>query len=82
MDGLGDTQGDMPFDDSKYYATATRGDVAGVALKVSIALVAVHEAMLDIKNDRDPSDQISIIQRAIIDLDKTFDSLTGWIPPS
>ena len=73
----------MPFDDKKFYALATKGDLAGVAIKTSRALSRIYIALYQVKTGQDVEgksfddtlEQISEIAR---ELDQVFDDLTGW----
>ncbi|WP_148640060.1 hypothetical protein [Aureimonas sp. AU20] len=69
----------MPFDDEKYDGTATRGDVAYVALVAASGLLAIQRALASIAMDGKPSvEAIEKIGKASEDLNKAFETLTGW----
>lgn len=72
----------MPFDNEKYYATATRAEVARVALQSSISGMHIRIALQKIseRTGVDISEEIEAIREAVDRLDGYFDSLTGYTP--
>jgi hypothetical protein len=70
----------VPVDQSLYLSPATRGDVAGVAINVSIALDQIRIALLslqagDQKNNKKSLDRL---QELADRLEQQFDELTGY----
>lgn len=70
----------MPFDSNKVNSPASKGDVAGIAIKTSIALSVVARALEELRQGKDISKHIEEIYKRSRDLDDAFDELTGWKP--
>lgn len=68
----------LPFDDSKYYASATKGDVAGVALKVSMVAMHTAAALAKARLGEDISEHVTKLKALSDELDAMFDQLTGY----
>jgi hypothetical protein len=78
MTALGNTD-DMPMDSKKYWAAATRGEVAGVALRASSGLMNMKWALEKLaKGEIDITNELEQIDRNVRDLDVMFDELTGY----
>ncbi len=72
----------MPFDLDKFHGKATRGDVAGVALKVSMALTNIVYILGMKQNDpnADVLKELKEVRKDAKELHEMFDELTGWSP--
>lgn len=68
----------MAIDQTLYYAQATRGEVAGVALAASGALFDVVYALQNIRDGNDATEQIKQVREAAQALQKMFDELIGF----
>jgi hypothetical protein len=69
----------VPINDATYNETATRGDVAGVAINISIGLSAVAEALSKLSSGGTPTTaEIKEIQDTAVRLSEKFDRLSGW----
>lgn len=68
------------IDQTLYDSPATKGDVAGVAIKVTVALHAVSDALLAIQSKKDISAHARQITEHARELSTMFDTLTGWKP--
>jgi hypothetical protein len=78
--GLGEGWG-MAINDEAYNRLAIKGDVAGVAINVSVALTAIANSLEALKNGDKPSNEdLATIRRLSDQLDKRFEMLTGWTP--
>lgn len=68
----------MPFDDAKYFANATRGQVGGLAIKLGVILGHISSALQNLSKDQPIDDQLAELQNATEELNSMFDELTGW----
>lgn len=68
----------MPFDAEQVERPAIRGDVADIAIAVSLALDSVIDALKAIHAGQDPEEFIVEIQKNSDELEGYFDALTGW----
>jgi hypothetical protein len=72
----------VPFDDTKFYALANRGDVASVAINLSLALSNIAFALEAIRDgkEEDLAKRIADIRSVANDVDELFARLTGYTP--
>ena len=70
----------MSIDQELYQSPAMRGDIAGTTISVTVALLAIADALAEIKNGRSPTEeQILRIREQARRLDGIFDRLTGYV---
>lgn len=72
----------MAFDDSKYYAPALNGDVAGVAIITALGLGSIAFALEALSRDdkEELAKRIADIRKQADALDLIFNRLTGYTP--
>lgn len=69
----------MPINELVYNLPAKRGDISGTAIRASIALHSIANALELIANGQKPtSEQIASIREQAAKLDGIFDQLTGF----
>jgi hypothetical protein len=70
----------VPVDKSLYHSPAARGDVAGVAINVSMALDQIRIALLSLQAGDHKNNKKSLdgLQDLADKLDQQFDELTGY----
>lgn len=70
----------MPINTEIFFKAATRGDVAGVALKAAVAIAMINNALFKLSNNLDIKDNMKEIGEKADELNKLFDELAGWSP--
>jgi hypothetical protein len=70
----------MAVNDKQFHAAATNGDVALAAINMTIALYAVANAVEALARSDKPAitKEVAAIRKSAMDLNKQFESLTGW----
>lgn len=70
----------MPIDSQKFNAPATRGDVAGVALRASMAVRELVWALGQpgVVSDEERKAHLQSAENIAIELDEAFNELVGW----
>lgn len=72
----------MPFKNDVYYNPPIGGDVAGIAIKTSLALDSINKALskLSEKAGVDIDTDIEDVRKLSKQLELLFDELSGWYP--
>jgi hypothetical protein len=71
----------MGINREKYLQAAKRSDVGTVAIKVSIALEAIHRCLGAIAEGKPPdANQLTKIKEMADKIEADFDALSGWTP--
>ena len=71
----------MPINDETYDEPALRRDVGPIAIRTSIALLAIVRCLEAIRAGKLPSaEQIKKIEEMSDKLEESFDELSGWKP--
>lgn len=68
----------MPFDDKKFEATATKGDVAHAVISTALALSRVLSALRSLQLGKLSDKEVDELAKQIDKLDKLFTDLTGY----
>jgi hypothetical protein len=72
----------MPTNPELSSRPATRSDVAGLAIKLSVGLFAIANALRAVRdqNRAEATKEIDEIVATAMKLSETFDDLTGYVP--
>lgn len=71
----------MKLNSEKFRSGATRGDVAGVAIKTVLIARSTVEAFRKLRDGEDIRALLVKIEAEIEDLTEQFDDLVGWVEP-